>query len=194
MKKFICLIVILLLTTLSYAQGSQNHLKFKGVPIDGKLSEYITKMKQKGFKYQGTEDGMAVLEGDFAGYKNCTIVVSTLEQKDLVCKVAVLFPSCETWRTLSNNYFSLKEMLSENYGKPTDEVEKWDSYSAPTDDNDKMHNVKFDMCKYYSIFETEEGGIQVSINHNGVLGCYVVLVYFDKINTDIERSEAIDDL
>ena len=29
-----------------------------------------------------------------------------------------MFPSLETWSSLSNNYFSLKEMLTKKYGEP----------------------------------------------------------------------------
>ena len=194
MKKLICLLAVLMLTTVSYAQDVQNHLKFKGVPIDGTLNEYVSKMKQKGFRYQGTEDGTALLEGDFAGYKKCVIGVSTLKQKDLVSKIAVIFPSCDTWGTLGNNYFSLKEMLTEKYGNPKEVVEEWQSYSQPDNDNEKMYNVKFDKCKYYTIFETTDGDIQLSISHNGVLSCFVVLVYFDRINSNVIRNEAMDDL
>ncbi len=56
--------------TLTFAQSSE-HLKFKGVPIDGTLSEYVSKMKQAGFQLIETDDGVAVLEGEFAGYKDC---------------------------------------------------------------------------------------------------------------------------
>lgn len=194
MKKIVSIIAMLILTTSAFCQEAANHLKFKGVPIDGTLNEYVSKMKQKGFRYQGTEDGIALLEGDFAGYKGCSIGVTTLKQKDLVSKIAVLFPSQETWRGLSNNYFSLKEMLTEKYGKPIEEIEKWDSYSEPSNDGEKIYNVKFDKCKYYAIFETNEGDIQLSISHNRVLSCYVILLYVDRINSNIVRNEAMDDL
>ena len=35
-------------------------------------------MKEKGFTYVRTEDGISVLEGDFAGFKNCYIHINTL--------------------------------------------------------------------------------------------------------------------
>lgn len=75
-------------------------------------------MKENGFSHIGTEDGTAILKGDFAGYKGCLIGVSTLKQKDLVSKIAVIFPECETWSGLSGNYFNIKEMLTENSGEP----------------------------------------------------------------------------
>lgn len=35
------------------AMESSSHLKFKGVPIDGNLNEFVSRMKQKGFKHVG---------------------------------------------------------------------------------------------------------------------------------------------
>jgi hypothetical protein len=182
-------------TLLTFAQSSE-HLYFKGVPIDGTLDEYVSKMKQNGFINLTTEDGTSLLSGDFAGYKDCIVGVSTLKQIDLVYKIGVLFPEKDTWSTLSGNYFDLKQMLIEKYGKPSDVVEKFDapSYSQPKDDNAKMYEVQFDRCKYYSIWQTDKGIIQLSIDHNSVISCFVKLAYFDKINSDIINAKAKDDL
>lgn len=173
---------------------TSKHLSFKGVPLNGPLDQYVTKMKANGFKHISTEDGVAMLQGDFAGYKNCIVGVSTLKQKDLVHKIGVLFPEKETWSTLSGNYFALKEMLTEKYGKPSDVVEKFDRQSEPRDDRSKMYEVQFDRCKYYSIWETDKGQIELTIDHNSVISCFVKLVYFDKINSATIKKQAIDDL
>jgi len=194
MKRLICMVWLALIATLTFAQTESEHLTFKGVPIDGTLNEYITKMKQKGFTLAGRESGMAALEGDFAGYKNCTVVVATLEQKDLVSKISVLFPERDTWSGLADNYFSLKEMLTEKYGKPADCLEKFQSYSDPTDDNSRMHELEMDRCKYVTTFLTKKGDIQLYISHNSVTSCFVVLSYYDKANTDTIRAKAMEDL
>jgi len=178
---------------LTFAQTSE-HLSFKGVPIDGTLNVYVSKMKQNGFTLIGTEDGTAILNGDFAGYKGCYIGVSTLKQKDLVHKIGVIFPDKNTWSTLSGNYYDLKEMLTEKYGEPSEVVEKFDTDSQPEDDNSRMYEVGLDRCKYYSIWRTSNGEIQLSIEHESVLKYFVRLGYFDKINSEIIKAKAIDDL
>lgn len=195
MKTILTFLIFVLTTTTSFVQAqSSEHLTFKGVPIDGTLNQYISKMKQNGFTHLGTEDGTAILNGDFAGYKSCYIGVSTLKQKDLVHRIAVMFPEHKTWSTLSGNYFDLKEMLTEKYGEPSDVIEKFDTYSDPRDDSSKMHEVKFDNCKYYSIWNTDKGEIQLSIEHESVIRCFVRLAYFDKINSETIRKEALKDL
>lgn len=194
MKKIFFLLFFAILSFVSLAQADSEHMTFKGVPIDGTLSEYIQKMKQKGFTHVGTEDGIAMLTGDFAAYKDCLIGVATLKQKDLISKITVVFSPCETWFALASNYFSLKEMLTKKYGKPLECVEKFQSYSQPKDDNTKMYEVQFDRCKYYTIWQTEKGNIELSISHTGVTSCFVKLAYFDKINGEIIEAEAMDDL
>ncbi len=132
MKNIFLSLIFALIAISSFAQiQSSDHLTFKGVPIDGTLNEYVSKMKQNGFTHTGTEDGVAMLTGDFAAYKNCIVGVVTLKQKDLVSKITVIFPESDTWSLLSSNYFSLKEMLTQKYGKPSECVEKFDSYSKP---------------------------------------------------------------
>lgn len=193
MKTFFTTLIFAFTTMLTFAQTTE-HLTFKGVPIDGTLDEYVSKMKKSGFSHLGTEDGTALLNGDFAGYKDCYVGVSTLKQKDLVHKIAVIFPDKDTWSNLSGNYFDLKQMLTEKYGKPSDVVEKFDGYSQPRDDKSRMHDVGMDRCKYYSIWETDKGEIQLSIEHDGFSRNFVRLGYFDKINSAKIKAKAIDDL
>lgn len=203
MKIILTAFLLVLTLTTSLGQDITNktdktdqvkHLVFKGVPINGTLNDYVAKMKKSGFKLTGTENGFAILEGDFAGYKGCFIGVGTLKQKDLVSKIVVKFPDQDTWSTLSSNYFYLKELLTEKYGEPSEIVEKFDSSYEPRDDNSRMHQVAMDRCKYYTTYEFEEGSIQLSIEHDSVLSYYVTLTYFDKINTKILRDKAKGDL
>lgn len=196
MKKLIISIVLVLAAKFLLAQAnteSSTHLTFKGIPIDGTLSEYILKLENIGFSQIVTKNEITLLKGDFASYKNCTVGVATLEQKDLVCAITVFFPECDTWSSLSSNYFLLKEMLTEKYGKPSNNVEKFDGLQ-PRDDNSKIFEVKLDRCKYSTTYITEKGSIQLSIEHNGLISCFVQLTYFDKINGDILKAKAIDDL
>lgn len=161
--------------------------------IDGTLSEYIQKMKQKGFTHIGTEDDVAMLTGDFAAYKNCRVNIATLKQKDLVSKIMVEFSSCDTWSALVSNYVSLKEMLIKKYGKPLECVEKFQSNVQPKNDNAKMSQVRCDNCEYCTTWQTEKGNIRLSISHK-MYYCFVTLAYFDKINGEIIEAKAMEDL
>lgn len=197
MKKVCSIIILFFTTTTCFAQSkvdTSNHLSFKGVPIDGTLSEFVLKMKKTGFEHMQTKDGIAFLQGDFASYKLCTIGVSTLKTRDLVSKIEVMFQAQDTWSTLFGNYDNLKNLLTEKYGKPSAVVEKFQSSYELEDDKSKMHAVKFDRCKYITNFETEKGTIELSIVHDRVTNCFVKLTYFDKINSETIKKQALDDL
>lgn len=188
------LVLILCKTFCQLTTDTTKHLTFKGVAIDGTLDQYVSKMKQNGFNHLSTEDGTAILEGDFAGYKGCHVGVSIVKPKNLVHKIEVLFPEIETWSKLLGNYFDLKVMLIEKYGNPSEVLEKFDTRLEPKNDELKIHEVKLDNCKYYSIWKTDNGNIQLSIEHNRGLTCFVKLAYFDKINSAVIKKQAIDDL
>jgi hypothetical protein len=79
MKKTLVSTIVVLAAIISFAQTQPSvHFSFKGVPIDGTLSEYVSKMKQIGFSLIGMEDGRAMLQGDFAAYNDCTIGVNKI--------------------------------------------------------------------------------------------------------------------
>lgn len=150
MKKIILALVSITFVSINaIAQTTSEHLTFKGVPIDGTLSQYVTKMKSAGFEYLGEQNKTALLRGEFAGFKDCIIGVSTLESVNIVSTIGVIFPSCSDWSSLENNYNHLKSMLTSN---------------------------------------------QISLQKGEYGEHYVLLKYFDKINSDIARSAAMEDL
>ena len=175
------------------ATAQTSHLTFKGIPIDGTLNTFVGKLKQKGFTQFGNNDGIAILKGEFASYKGCYVLTSQ-NSTGIVSKVLVMFPEKENWSTLYDNYISLKEMLTKKYGESTAVVEEFQGYSSPHTDNDKMHEVRMDRCKYICDFTTENGTIELAISHSDDLGCFVTLIYNDAINSEKVQSSAIDDL
>ena len=193
MKKIVVTLFLLMSFTLIFAQSSE-HLKFKGVPIDGTLNEYVLKMKQAGFQLVGTDDGVALLEGEFAGYRGCLIAVSTLKSVNVVNTIGVVFPAREDWSSLEGDYEHLKSMLTEKYGEPSDVVEKFQGYGDPQTDQEKWINIMTDNYTWYTIFETENGDIQLSLEKGNYGEYFVLLKYFDKINTEAVRSAAMEDL
>lgn len=189
MKKLI--FAIILLAGLA-ASAQTEHLTFKGVPIDGNLNSFVSKLKQKGFSLLHSESGTAVLNGDFAAYKNCMVGVYEHES-GIVNRIAVMFPNKDTWARLYGDYSNLKEMLTEKYGEPTS-IEEFEQMSYDMNDNSKMHEVRMGRCRYISDWETNNGTIELRIDHQLSIGCMVILIYADAENDAKVRSKAIDDL
>jgi len=194
MKRLFLSVVISVITLISFAQTDSKHITFKGIPIDGTLTSFVSKMKAAGFTEAGLFDGIAALKGDFASYKNCTVLVSMIKATNKVNTVAVMFPEYDQWSQLENNYKYLKTMLTEKYGEPTDCVEEFQDKLPPTDDSQKIYSLKFDRCTYYTTFKTSKGDIQLSLFQQDRTECFVKLQYWDKINTDAVHAKAIDDL
>lgn len=173
---------------------AQQHLSFKGVPIDGTLKAYTDAMVKAGFHYELTKDGTALLTGDFAGYKNCIVGVYTLNNMDVVSFISVLFPEQETWTSLKSDYETLKSMLTEKYGTPSDSKEEFKTYVG--DNNGLiMHAIKDEQFEWYTNFETDLGTIKLTISEGIKYSTgRVVLIYMDKANGEKVRSAAMDDL
>jgi hypothetical protein len=122
MKTFIYTFLLTIHFLVVFAQDgskSTSHLSFKGVPIDGKLNDFIGKMKEKGLIHLKTDDGVGIMKGEFAGYKDCMIGAFTLCGKNLLYKVDVILSEKYMCSHLSANYDDLKKIFTGNYGGPS---------------------------------------------------------------------------
>lgn len=66
MKKIILTLTVLFATINVMAQ---DHLSFKGIPIEGSMTEFCQKLKAKGFTSVGREKNLTLFSGDFTGRK-----------------------------------------------------------------------------------------------------------------------------
>lgn len=169
------------------------HQEFKGVPINGTLKTFSAQMEKNGFELKATGKGRVQMEGDFAGYKNCVLDISTLYQKDLVSFVTLSFPYRTSWSDLESDYFNLKDMLALKYGNPRSSREEFTA-RVPKTDSDRLYELGLDRCVYSSSFQAAYGEIRLSIKHNSTRTFHVELVYSDRANTEIIKSVAIGDL
>ena len=182
MKKIIVLIIFAcgsLISTLG-----QEHLSFKGVLLNGDLSDFITQMKSKELNLKEKNAKTAILEGSFIN-KNCTIYVYCSETESIVWKVEVLLPKKIQWDDLTSEYFSTKELYQHKYGKGKSQ----EFFSAPHKEGgiDELEALKNKKCMYITNFKTEAGNISVEIT---TCGC-VKIIYKDRINADINKREIL---
>ena len=64
MKKTL-FILTALLTSINLM--AQEHLSFKGIPIEGSMNSFCQKLKEKGFTKVGTDNNFTMFVGDFTG-------------------------------------------------------------------------------------------------------------------------------
>ena len=192
------------------------HLIFNNVPINGSLKNYVAQMEKKNFRIYVKEDmfdlegdeetkeqkekreqkakleaykeGKAMMVGDFADFKKCSLYVETLANKDLVYKIQVQFQYVSEWEKKKENYFHLKQLLTKKYGAPTScteklKPEKMENYEI----RDSFHKEK---SKYETIYKTDKGDITLYINKDYNL----ILEYLDKKNSELITEHALEEL
>ena len=177
MRKLIVSFVFTVITLTSYAQSSSEHLTFKGIPIEGSMTEFCQKLKSKGFTSIGSENNLALFMGDFTG-RNATIGVTATDDGKSVFAVAVLFDPSGEWNTLVNTYDYYKDLYTRKYGNPTISTEKNPAHS---DSNTAlMAEVHQGTVVWGSAWEVTGGDIDLSIEKtSGVYEGMVVIRYRD---------------
>lgn len=168
-----------------------SHLKFKGIPIDGSIDDFASKLGKNGFELIKTIDGDIYFEGDFAGY-NCKVTIESTSS-GTVCAVKAFMEGPDDWQPIEDNYKTLKTALTKKYGKPAKCVERFTSYMQPKSNSEKYYNLSFGECNYVSTFKTDKGTITLSISKED-FDEGVSLVYQDKENSRIAASDMLDEL
>ena len=190
------------------------HLIFNNVPINGSLKNYVAQMEKKNFriyverfglegdeetkeqkeqreqkaKLEAYKEGKATMVGDFADFKQCSLYVETLANKDLVYKIQVQFQYVSEWEKKKENYFHLKQLLTKKYGAPTSCTEK---LKPETMENYDINNsFTKGKSKYETIYKTDKGDITLYINKH----YHLILEYLDKKNSELITEHALEEL
>jgi hypothetical protein len=188
MRKFIALFAFIVIALTSYAQGSSK-LYFKGIPVDGSLTEFCQKLKAKGLTYVNSNNSEALFEGDFAG-RHATIGVAATNDGRKVFAVVVFFDASQEWNTLVSTYNYYKDLYTQKYGNP--------SVVRETNPAQINSNIAF-MSELYqgtviwgSLWEVAGGEIEVSIDKSS--GVYEGMVMICYRNTQNEQAKIQNDL
>ena len=99
MKRLFLQLILTLIVGICSAQSE--HMKFKGVPMEGTLQSFTNKLAAKGYTPIGTQDGVSNLKGEYAGYKDGTIGAVS-DKSRMVCKVAVMLKKKKKWGDLEH--------------------------------------------------------------------------------------------
>ena len=192
MKKLIVSFAFVLIALTSYAQSSSEHLTFKGIPIEGSMTEFCQKLKAKGFTSIGSENNLALFMGDFTG-RNATIGVTATDDGKSVFAVAVLFDPSGEWNTLVNTYNYYKDLYTRKYGNPTISKEKNPAHS---DSNTAlMAEVHQGTVVWGSAWEVTGGNIELSIEKtSGIYEGMVMIRYRDSQNVETKIQKDLEDV
>ena len=169
---------------LSLTVTAQEHLTFKGIPIDGKLSTFINKLKSQGFSEKYTQEYSAILNGKFSG-ENCEVAVYASQNTKTVYKVVVVVEESNSWSSLKFTYKEFKSLLTSKYGKGS----SYENFTSPYYDGDgyEMTALRTNRCTYFTEYNTNSGNISLIIGHldEGA----ILLYYSDKFNSELAVQE-----
>lgn len=114
------LLALFLMFFVAFSVNAQEHMKFMGIPIDGTQNEFGVKLIAKGFVKKGIDGNIHSFKGRFTG-KDVDVYVLATEKTKVVWKVVVFFEKETSWSSIKTMFNDYKVMLTEKYGKPSDD-------------------------------------------------------------------------
>lgn len=180
MKKVITLFAAMLL---SLSLFSQEHLDFRGIPIDGHIDNFVAKMKTLGYVLDNKEDDAVIMKGKFTN-RDADIFILCTPKTKTVYKVFIDFDKEASWSSLKSRYFDYKELYIKKYGATDNSYE---FFSKPYYEGDgyELQALKLEKCTYATFFKTSKGIVAVELTKYECLR----LVYEDKINIELRENE-----
>lgn len=188
MKKLVLLFAVMLMSTTFFAQ---EHLDFRGVPIDGHIDAFVSQMERLGYTVDKRIDNSAIMNGKFTG-RDVELYIFSSPKTNTVWKVVLYFDK-GSWSSLKSSYFEYKGLYTQKYGKPTSSYE---FFSDPYYEGDgyELQALRKEKCHYLSIYKLEIGSIAVQLSEYEQLK----LVYEDNINCELKNieqtSSALDEI
>ena len=189
MRKFLIAITLLFVAVINTM--AQEHLSFKGIPIEGSMTEFCQKLKTKGFTQLGRDDNVTTFTGDFTG-RQATVGVGATDDGKSVHSVVVIFDESSEWNTLVNTYDYYKGLYIRKYGEPSACREHIPSRQ---DSNiSLMYELGQGTVTYASAWNVTGGTIELSIEKAGYSDGVVIIRYRDSQNVETKIQKDLEDI
>ena len=171
---------------------AQEHLSFKGIPIEGSMTEFCQKLRSKGFISIGKDNNISLFSGDFTGRK-ATVGISATDDGKNVFAVVVFLNSEKEWKTLTNTYDYYKELYTRKYGNPV--ICKENNPSISGTNPSLMGKLNDGLVEYVSAWEVTGGDIQLSIEKSSEYNEGLVMIrYRDSQNIENKIQNDLNDI
>ena len=171
---------------------AQEHLSFKGIPIEGSMTEFCQKLKEKGFTYIGHENNATAFTGDFTG-RNAIVGVVSTDDGENVFSVGVIFDASGEWNTLVNTYNYYKDLYTRKYGKP--DVSKENNPAHSDSNTSLMLELNNGTVMYKSMWGVTGGDITLSIGKSSeIFRGQVMILYRDSQNMETKIQNDLEDI
>lgn len=147
MKKIISYLIVFILIIKSDIYGQE----FLGIKAEGKLSEVVTKFKQKGFKISSPDEYAPILEGK-AGMSNVELLIRSTAISKTVYSFSVFLPKKNDWESIKSEYQNYLKTLTDKYGEPHS---TYNFFSSPykEGEGDEMNAIEMEKCNYIAFWK-----------------------------------------
>ena len=181
MKKFLALMFSCMLTL---TVSAQEHVTFKGIPIDGALTEFVNKLQDLGFKVNSSRNDCAQITGEFSS-KICEIYIQASLISNTTYQVCVILKESDNWFDIRTTYDEYKKLLTSKYGTGR----SIEDFVSPYYEGDgyEMTAIRKNKCQFLTIYELPNGTVVLGVA--SLKDGSVVLMYTDKINYELAERE-----
>ena len=189
MKKILLFVIA---ASICVALNAQEHLKFKNVPIDGPMKEFLQKIQQKDLKLTEEKDAGATLVGRLAGKQVEVFVLAT--EEGIPYRVCAFFETPGDWDAMKMDYFNIQRSLSFKYGKPTTVNQRF-QFPDSEGDGKEMEALGHNRGNWFTTYIQPEGAIILTITTNPFSNTpAVAIIYEDQANSKRQDEIISQDL
>ena len=191
MKKSALSLIVLFASIICVAQ---DHLSFKGLPIEGSMTGFCQKLSDKGFVKLGCEDNTTLFMGDFTG-REATVGVTSDDDGENVHSVVVYFESSKDWNVLVDTYSYYKNLYARKYGQPKECIESNRQIESGRSNAGLMAELHLGRVTWSCLWEVAGGEIEMSIEKaSGFYKGLVVLRYRDAQNEEARIQKHLEEI
>ncbi len=184
-------ILLPLLLCIAFYTNAQDHLAFKGIPIEGSMTTFCQKLKAKGFTQMGKDKNITLFTGDFTG-RQATIGVGASGDGKNVFSVVVLFDPSKEWNSLVSTYDYYKDLYTRKYGEPA--ISKENNPSHLDSNTSRMLALYEDKVEYKAEWNLPEGDIIMWIEKAPLVKGNVIIRYINSQYLESNIQKDLDDI
>ena len=184
MKRTTTILACLLCTMMMMGEG---HLKFRTLPIDGKLKPALKEVRSWGFMGLKIKN-MAFLMGTLDGQEVMVTLIATPKSNTLF-SVGVMYDNVNSWEEEMIQYQAINTRLAAQYGEPSKRVQEFES---PYSIANPIEAFAANKATYSTYYTAPGGSIAVDILYSeGKLSTMVA--YVDEQNAALFKEEGGED-
>lgn len=158
MKKRIIFSLALLFTFNGFSQN----LSFLGIPVQGRKTVFVQKLKNSGFsQYTDT-----TYIGKFYSFDSCIVKPIANDEEEMI-SVALFLLSADSWTALNETYNKVRTKLNKEYGEFGRIKEEFDTPTEPYTAEEKYEALNNGKCMYMTFWAMDDGVVSLLINHLG---------------------------